>query len=915
MNVIKRNGDIEEVSFDKVQRRIRNLSTNLSHVNQTLVSQKICSRIINNIKTSALDVLGSEICASMITTHPEYGVLASRITISNHQKNTSPSFSETIQLLYDNTDVHGKNVPLISESLYRVVQANKSKFNFVIDYSRDYNFDYFGFKTLERSYLIRVNGVIVERPQHMLMRVSIGIHNEDFKEAIHTYNLMSQKYFIHATPTLFNSGTPRPQLSSCFLLAMLDDSIEGIYKTLKSCALISKWAGGIGMHIHNIRGKHSRIRGTNGVSNGIVPMLKVFNATACYVDQGGGKRNGSIAVYLEPWHSDMFDFLLLRKNTGSEEERARDLFYALWVPDLFMERVKSEGKWTLMCPDKCPGLSDVFGDDFKELYEKYEREGRGNRTIDARELWFAVLEAQIETGVPYILFKDAANRKSNQKNLGVIKSSNLCTEIIEYSSPEEFAVCNLASIGLPKYVEYPNFDRLNIKIYSKTGCIYCKYSKRYMKSMNIEYEEINLDNNGKRADFFMTLNDELEEVGGDSYSGELLSSLPQIFIDDKHIGGFAELVKELRPVFNFDKLYEVTKVITKNLNKVIDINYYPVPQAFTSNKRHRPIGLGVQGLADVFALMRISFDSDEAKKLNRAIFETIYYASLESSMEIAKKREGQMKRYHELLNNSTYGFRNVPCFDEEEDEMEFHKLHTILKPIDEELRLTKFLGAYSSFDGSPASQGILQYDMWNVQPSERWKTKFQELKTNIHKYGLRNSLLVAPMPTASTSQILGNNECFESFTSNIYTRKTLAGTFIVANKFLIEDLIRIGIWSKEIKDQIILDRGSVQNCKQIPKVFKEIYKTVWEISQKTIIDMAADRGAFIDQSQSLNLSLGEPDFKKLTSMHFYSWSKGLKTGVYYLRTRPVANAQQFTIDPLKAMEQNNSSDVCESCTG
>tara|TARA_Y100001970_G_scaffold290278_1_gene423504 strand:- start:8563 stop:11313 length:2751 start_codon:yes stop_codon:yes gene_type:complete len=916
MNVLKRNGGSEEVSFDKVQRRIKFLSQDLD-VNQTLVSQKICSRIFDNVKTSQLDELGAEICASMITENPEYGLLASRIIISNHQKNTSPSFSETIQILYDNRDVHNKKTPLISDKLYKVVMDNKAKLNSVIDYSRDYNIDYFGFKTLERSYLIRVNGVIIERPQHMFMRVSLGIHENDFKEAINTYNLMSQKFFIHATPTLFNSGTPRPQLSSCFLLSMIDDSIEGIYDTLKSCALISKWAGGIGLHVHNIRAKYSRIRGTNGTSNGLVPMLKVFNTTACYVDQGGGKRNGSIAIYLEPWHADIFEFILLKKNHGIEEERARDLFYALWIPDLFMQRVKSEGKWTLMCPDKCPGLSDVYGEDFNKLYEQYESEGRGNKTIDARELWFAILESQIETGTPYILYKDACNKKSNQKNIGTIKSSNLCTEIIEYSSPDEFAVCNLASVGLPMYVEEPSYDNLKIKIYSKNGCIFCTYAKNYLKSKNIDYDVEQLNNDGKRAMFFMELNEEIE----DNYEGdeepEMVSSLPQIYINDKRIGGFNEMIEYFKPTFNFDKLYEVTKIITKNLNKVIDVNYYPVPQTLTSNKRHRPIGIGVQGLADVFAKMKIAFDSDEAKELNRRIFETIYYASLESSMEIARKREAQMIRFNQLRETIAGEYHGALCFDSEEDEDEYYKLEKILKPIPEELKLTKYVGAYSSFEGSPASQGILQYDLWGVEPSEEMREKFNILKESIKRYGIRNSLLVAPMPTASTSQILGNNECFEAYTSNIYTRKTLAGDFVVANKFLIKDLLDIGVWDKDIKDNIILNAGSIQNIKEIPNFYKNIYKTVWEISQKVIIDMAADRGAFIDQSQSLNLFIGEPNYKSLSSMHFYSWNRGLKTGIYYLRTRPVANAQQFTIDPLKKLKmmESNKQDECESCSG
>ena len=920
MNVIKRDGTIQEVSFDKVQHRIKYLSGDLN-INETLVSQKICSRIFNNVNTSQLDELGAELCATMITEHPDYGILASRLIQSNHQKNTLSSFSETMYQLYHHKDIHSKHTPLISNKMYTIVKKNETLLNNVIDYDRDYHIDYFGFKTLERSYLMRINGIIVERPQHMFMRVSLGIHEEDFQEAIKTYHYMSQKYFIHATPTLYNSGTPRPQLSSCFLLAMKDDSIEGIYDTLKSCALISKWAGGIGLHAHNIRAKYSPIRGTNGISNGLVPMLKVFNTTACYVDQGGGKRNGSIAIYLEPWHADVFDFLLLKKNHGIEEERARDLFYALWIPDLFMERVKNEGNWTLMCPDKCPGLSDVYGEEFVALYTKYEKEGKGNKVVKARELWFAILESQIETGTPYILYKDACNRKSNQKNVGVIKSSNLCTEIIEYSSPNEFAVCNLASVGLPMYIEDIDYNKLQITIYSKSGCKFCDFSKKYLEARNIQYKTVSLDNDGDRAEFFLELNEVLEEENdAKGVEHTIVSSLPQIYNNGTRIGTFEDLVHFLRPSFHFDKMYEMVKIMTKNLNKVIDVNYYPVPETLVSNKRHRPIGIGVQGLADVFAKMKIPFNSDEAKLLNKRIFETIYCAALESSMEIAKKRAMLMKRLKELEKKGTE-IHSYLCFDDEKSEQEFYKLEGILKPIPEELKQTKYLGAYSSFEGSPASNGILQYDMWNVEPLFL-KDKFTQLKEDIKRYGLRNSLLVAPMPTASTSQILGNNECFEAYTSNIYTRKTLAGDFIMINKYLIRDLLDIGIWSKELKDDIILHLGSIQKIDVIPQIFKDIYKNVWEIPQKDIIDMAADRGAFIDQSQSLNLFLKKPNYKTLTSMHFYSWSKGLKTGIYYLRTRPIANAQQFTIDPLhrkrinKTNKKNNKhTEVCESCSG
>lgn len=812
MYVIKRNGDQEDVSFDKILSRIKSLSKDLD-INPSMLTQKVIARIYNGVSTCEIDDLTAEICTSMMTENPDIGILASKIAISNHHKKTSPSFSETIYTLYNNKDVHGNSSPLISEDIYKIVMANKEKLNSFIKYERDYLFDFFGFKTLEKAYLMKVNGVIVERPQHMLMRVSLGIHGNDFKDALNTYDMMSQQFFIHATPTLYNAGTPRPQCSSCFLVAMEDDSIDGIYETIKQCALISKWSGGIGCHIHNIRSENSRIRGTNGVSTGIIPMLRVFNNTARYVNQGG-KRNGSFAMYLEPWHADIEKFLKLKRNHGNEEERARDLFYALWIPDLFMKRVEENGKWTLMCPDECPGLQDSYGDDFEKLYVYYEEKGLGKSQINAQELWFTILDSQVETGTPYLLYKDHANRKSNQKNIGVIKSSNLCCEIMEVSNKDETAVCNLASIGLSRFVK------------------------------------------------------------------------------DK--------------IFDFTKLYEITRIITKNLNKVIDVNFYPIEKAEVSNKRHRPIGIGVQGLADVFILMGFPFDSDEAKKLNKDIFETIYYASLEESMMISKKREVYLQRYKSLLEKKQANLIN------DEEEKEINLIEQTYKPIKEELERDEYLGAYSSFNGSPSSKGILQYDMWNVEPSDRWD--WNKLKDNIKEYGIRNSLLVAPMPTASTSQILGNNECIEPITSNIYTRSTLAGQFVVINKYLIRDLIDIGIWSKELKDKIIINEGSIQNIEEIPIEIKNLYKTVWDIKQKHLIDMAADRGAFVCQSQSLNLFLAEADYSKLTSMHFYTWKKGLKTGIYYLRTKPVSKAQQFSVNPElyeKSNEVNN--EPCEMC--
>lgn len=789
MRVVKRNGECEEVSFDKVLTRIKNISNNLS-VNVFDIAQKVCSRIYDNVKTSELDELAAHICSSMMTDHPDYGALAARIIISNHHKKTSPSFSETVYTLYNNVDVHGEKNPLVSDELYEVVMKNKEKLNSYIVYDRDYLFDYFGFKTLERSYLMKVDGVVVERPQHMWMRVALGIHGKDMKEALNTYDLMSKKFFTHATPTLFNAGTPRPQCSSCFLIHMQEDSVKGLFSTLQDCALISKYAGGIGLHIHNVRSKGSRIRGTNGTSSGIVPMLRVFNNTARWIDQAG-KRNGSIAMYLEPWHSDVEAFLEMKKNHGSEEERARDLFYALWIPDLFMERVKENNTWSLMCPDECPGLSDVYGEEFKELYQKYEREGRARKTIKAQELWWQILQMQIEQGVPYLLFKDSANTKSNQKNLGTIKSSNLCVEIMEYTSPDEIAVCNLSSIALPSFIER--------------------------------------DENGK-------------------------------------------------PFFNFNKLHDVAKTVTRNLNKVIDINFYPVEKARRSNLKHRPIGIGVQGLADAYTLMRFPFDSPEAMKLNRDIFETIYHGSCEASMEISKKRARLIHEY-------------------DENKMTYDELHDKLNMNEYEIINAKYPGAYSTFDGSPASKGLLQFDLWGVSPTKEWLWDWETLKADIMTFGLRNSLLLAPMPTASTSQILGFNEAFEPVTSNLYKRKTLAGEFIIVNKYLIDDLVKLGLWSKAMKDKIIIGDGSIQAIDEIPQELKDLYKTAWELKQKVLIDQSADRGVFVCQSQSMNLFVEDPDFKKLSSMHFYSWQKGLKTGCYYLRTRSKAQAQKFTIDP------------------
>lgn len=788
MYVIKRDGRKEAVKFDKITARIIKMCYGLDPlVSPEAVAMKVIEGIYDGVTTKELDNLAAEVAAVKTMEHPDYSLLASRIAVSNLHKETKKSFSEVMEDLYRYIDPKtGLNASLVADDVYEVIQNNKELLDSSIIYDRDFRYDFFGFKTLSRSYLLKINNQVVERPQQMLMRVSLGIHKDDVKSAIKTYNLMSEGWFTHATPTLFNAGTPKPQMSSCFLVSMKEDSISGIYDTLKSCAQISQSAGGIGVSIHNVRATGSYIKGTNGTSNGIVPMLRVFNDTARYVDQGGGKRKGSFAVYIEPWHADIFDFLDLKKNFGKEEQRARDLFYALWIPDLFMKRVEDNGDWTLMCPHECPGLDETYGAEFEALYTKYEAEGKGRKTVKAQELWFKVLESQIETGTPYMLYKDAANEKSNQKNLGTIKSSNLCTEIIEYTAPDEIAVCNLASLALPKYVT----------------------------------------ENG---------------------------------------------------TFDHDKLFEVTYQATLNLNRIIDGNFYPVEEARKSNMRHRPIGLGVQGLADAFIMMGLPFESEEARALNREIFETIYYASMTASKDLAK--------------------------------------------VD---------GPYETFAGSPVSKGIFQYDMWNVTPTNRWE--WDILKEEVKQYGVRNSLLLAPMPTASTSQILGNNECFEPYTSNIYTRRTLSGEFIVVNKHLLRDLVKEGIWSNEMRQKLMLSNGSVQNIDEIPARLKELYKTAWEISQKAIIDQAADRGAYICQSQSLNIFMENANFGKLTSMHFYGWKKGLKTGMYYLRTKAATDAIKFTVDKAVAtqptvntatIEENQAAiacsldnpDGCEMCSG
>jgi ribonucleoside-diphosphate reductase alpha subunit len=815
MRVTKRNGELQDIAFDKILERVKKLGQEANiQINFSSLVMKVIDQLYDTIPTGKIDELAAEQCAAMSTNHPDYATLAGRISVSNHQKNTDTLFTNVITKLYGFINSKGENKPLISQNLFEFTQKYANEINSMIDHNRDYLIDYFGFKTLERAYLFKINNIIVERPQHMWMRVSIGIHGdlknpeESLRLVKETYDLMSQKFFTHATPTLFNAGTPRPQLSSCYLIAMEDDSIDGIYNTLGDCAQISKYSGGIGIHIHNIRAKGSHIQGTNGKTDGLVPMLRVFNSTARYVNQSG-KRNGSFAVYLEPWHPDIEDFLELRKNHGDEELKARDLFYALWISDVFMERVKENKTWSLFCPHECSGLDDVYGEQFKTLYEKYESDGVARKVVNARDLWFKILDAQMETGTPYILFKDACNQKSNQKNIGTIKSSNLCTEIIEYSDENETAVCNLASIALPAFVD--------------------------------------------------------------------------------------PLTKQ----FDYNKLHEVAKVVTNNLNRVIDINFYPTKKTKTSNFRHRPIGIGVQGLADTFILMDLPFHSEEAKEVNKFIFETIYHASLEKSNEISFERakviqnfNGDINKIQSFVNKYTNPSDYVMITSNNNPEL---------------------LGTYSSFVGSPASEGILQFDMWNVKPSDRYD--WDTLKQSIIKHGLRNSLLIAPMPTASTSQILGYNECFEPITSNLYSRRTLAGEFVVVNKYLMRELIDLGLWNEQIKNNIIANKGSVQQLTVLSEHIRNKYKIVWEMPMKHLIDMSADRGAFICQSQSLNLWLEDPTYNSLTSMHFYSWKKGLKTGIYYLRRKAKHQAQQFTIEPeLKEQQDNTSDEICDMCS-
>lgn len=979
MRVTKRNGDLKTVEFDKILRRLKTLGNEAGiKINYTALAMKVIDQLFDGISTTQIDELSAEQCASMSSTHHDYNTLAGRIVVSNHQKNTEQSFSKVMTALYNFQDKHGKNSPLVSDELYAVVQVAGDEFDAMCDYSRDYLIDYFGFKTLDRSYLMKIDGKTVERAQHMWLRVSIGIHGSDMEAIRETYDYMSRKYFTHATPTLFNSGTPHPQLSSCFLQAMESDSVDGIYNTLKDCALISKWAGGIGLHIHNIRATGSHIRGTNGTSNGIVPMLKVFNHTAKYIDQGGGRRNGSFAIYLEPWHADISMFLQMRKNHGDEELKARDLFYAVWVPDLFMERVKANGTWTLMCPDECPGLADVYGDEFVELYTRYEREAKGRETVNARDIWFQILDAQMETGTPYILYKDACNKKSNQKNIGTIKSSNLCVapetliltdnghipigdlegQNVNVWNGEEFSEVTVIKTG---------FGQELVDVYTDDGSkLSCTpYHKFYIVRDASKTVHMRTAEELRRGDELIQCSSYPIIDGTDSYNGEPIPSQncsiqtkmdwvnsrdrviessdrdllrnTQLFLqtcglsssvkpssqqgrycltvhehavkilkveynnryDDtycftepkRHMGIFngiitgqcSEIVQysdetetavcnlasiglptfvNADGVFDYDELHKVTKVVIANLNRVIDVNYYPTEKTRKSNLRHRPVGLGIQGINDCFMLMDIPFHSEDAKDVNKKIFETMYHAALEKSCELAQ------------------GY-----------------------------------GPYETFAGSPASQGILQFDMWNVDPTNA-RYDWTALKQKIMTHGLRNSLLLAPMPTASTSQILGFNECIEPVTSNIYSRRTLAGEFMIINKYLMNDLLKLDMWNDKIKNNIIANNGSVQHIESIPKKIRDKYKTVWELPMKHLIDMSADRGAYICQSQSLNLWLEDPNYNTLTSMHFYSWSKGLKTGIYYLRRRARHQAQQFTIEPEQKTGAGTGADneICEMCS-
>ena len=889
MKVIKRNGKSEEVRFDLITDRIKTLLQPDLKIDPIPIAQKVTSRLRDNMTTRELDDLSSQICMNLSEKNPEYGVLAARIAIDNHQKNTKYTFLQVIEKLYNNVNITGTQSPLVSKELYDIVQENSKILEQTIDYSCDFLFDYFGFCTLLKAYLLKVNDEVIERPQHLWMRVAIGLHSDNIPKVVETYENMSRLLFTHATPTLFHAGTPRPQLASCFLLGT-EDSVHGIYKTITDCAKISKWAGGIGCHISNIRAQNSYISSTGGKAGGILPMLKVYNYTAKYINQSG-RRPGSFAMYLEPWHSDIFQFLDAKKNHGNEEEKARDLFYALWIPDAFMRAVEKNDDWYLMCPNQCPGLTNAYGKDFDELYFKYVREGKYIKKVKARDdVWSSIISTQIESGLPYMLYKDACNQKSNQKNLGTIKSSNLCTEILEYSDHKEYAVCNLSSISLSKFVKYPeNPFQKEVKIYTKQDCNWCLLLKGLLRERNIPFTEVEL-----KGDEIPTFFQKISR-----------NTLPQLFDGDVLIGGYDNTFERLKPKYDFEELGKVTKIVTRNLNRTIDIGFYPVVETQRSNLRHRPIGIGVQGLADAFIQMRYPFDSEQARELNSQIFETIYYYSISESLQLSKEREGNMILLREMLINENIEIPELYSPDFKHSNLELQALYHDLRPIFGEIQRDKYYGSYSTFENSPLHSGKFQFDLWNdFTPGKYLPLKYNwgKLREEVMKYGTRNSLLLAPMPTASTSQILGNNECIEPYTSNMYTRRTMAGEFTIINKWLIRDLINIRIWNDEMSEKLMFYRGSVQKIREIPELFKKMYKTAWELKQKVLIDQSVDRGRFVDQSQSLNLFFAKPDFNVLSKCHFYGWKKGLKTGSYYIRSKPAMNAQSFTIDPKKARE-------------
>jgi ribonucleoside-diphosphate reductase alpha subunit len=927
--VLKRDGTQQPVEFDKISRRLTALCADpllaRLRIDATVVSQKVCSMIYAGVSTAELDELASQICSSMQTINPEYGQLASRIVVSNHHKNTPDSFARYLEIMRNGSD-------LIQPDFFEFSEAHADAIQAALQYRRDFDFDYFGFKTLEKSYLLKAAGSVVERPQHMWMRVAIGLHRPDITACLKCYEELATKCYTHATPTLFNSGTRKNQLASCFLLPIKDDSIEGIFDTIKSCAMISKHAGGIGLSAHCIRSTGSSIHGTNGKSNGIVPMLRVFNDTARYVDQGGGKRNGSFAVYLEPWHADVVDFLHMKRNHGDEASRARDLFYALWTPDLFMRRVQADEEWTLFDPSKVPRLAKVYGDEFDRLYAEYEAQGLGQTTMPAKQLWSIVLDSMVETGTPYVLFKDACNKKSNQQNLGTIQSSNLCTEIVEYSSKEETAVCNLASLSLPAALRPARLHCAKATVHTRPGCVFCNIALAHLRRLGydtdetlevVRYEDTDDDTAKYKAAF------------------PDRSTFPTILFDDEVVGGFTELVDRTRPTFDFSVLERLTRSLVRNLNQTIDKTYYPTPETRCSNLRRRPIGIGVQGLADVLMQMRYTFDGEEARNLNKQIFASIYYAAVSESVQLSKERAASVRELEQLLddniehphiarhfNQLVYGNPPAdhsaspvlasctvdPALTEQLNSLmqKIGPLHTDILPRDRRLFGDAYAGAYEGFETSPIAKGQFQFDLWDEYGGDP-RYDWDALRADIKAHGVRNSLLVAPMPTASTAQILGNTECFEPITSNIYLRRTLAGEFIMVNRYMHQDLIDMGLWTTELKDELLFREGSLREIKGIPQYFKGIYKTVWDMSQRTVLDMAADRGRYICQSQSMNLFLADAPPQKISSMLFYAWNKGLKTGIYYLRTKPSAKAQQFTIDPAKYHAKREAVEEDEPC--